>query len=168
MMNKVKVLNWRFALIFFCILVSIFMIVYKIFSIQISEGNFLQNEGNKRYIKYKNIMPIRGTIFDRNNFPLAISSVNYDLYALKGFKKSQLLKLAENFDIEIEITRDDYQKKTILKRNISNEDINRHGTINEYVDLPNLVFFKFLNISKCRKRNKNKFISPPLARVVTK
>ena len=124
MMNKVKVLNWRFALIFFCILVSIFMIVYKIFSIQISEGNFLQNEGNKRYIKYKNIMPIRGTIFDRNNFPLAISSVNYDLYALKGFKKSQLLKLAENFDIEFEITRDDYQKKTILKRNISNEDIN--------------------------------------------
>ena len=124
MMNKVKVLNWRFALIFFCILVSIFMIVYKIFSIQISEGNFLQNEGNKRYIKYKNIMPIRGTIFDRNNFPLAISSVNYDLYALKGFKKSQLLKLAENFDIEIEITSDDYQKKTILKRNISNEDIN--------------------------------------------
>ena len=124
MMNKVKVLNWRFALIFFCILVSIFMIVYKIFSIQISEGNFLQNEGNKRYIKYKNIMPIRCTIFDRNNFPLAISSVNYDLYALKGFKKSQLLKLAENFDIEFEITRDDYQKKTILKRNISNEDIN--------------------------------------------
>ena len=124
MMNKVKVLNWRFALIFFFILVSIFMIVYKIFSIQISEGNFLQNEGNKRYIKYKNIMPIRGTIFDRNNFPLAISSVNYDLYALKGFKKSQLLKLAEHFDIEIEITRDDYQKKTILKRNISNEDIN--------------------------------------------
>ena len=111
-------------MISFCIMASILMIVYKIFSIQISESNFLQNEGNKRYIKYKNITPVRGTIFDRNNFPLAISSVNYDLYALKGFKKSQLLKLAENFDIDYEVTRDHYQKKTLLKKNISNEEIN--------------------------------------------
>ena len=124
MKNNIKVINWRFVLISFCITASILMIVYKIFSIQISESNFLQNEGNKRYIKYKNITPVRGTIFDRNNFPLAISSVNYDLYALKGFKKSQLLKLAENFDIDYEVTRDHYQKKTLLKKNISNEDIN--------------------------------------------
>ena len=124
MKNNIKVINWRFALIFLCITASILMIVYKIFSIQISESNFLQNEGNKRYIKYKNITPVRGTIFDRNNFPLAISSVNYDLYALKGFKKSQLLKLAENFDIDYEVTRDHYQKKTLLKKNISNEEIN--------------------------------------------
>ena len=124
MKNNIKVINWRFALISFCIMASILMIVYKIFSIQISESNFLQNEGNKRYIKYKNITPVRGTIFDRNNFPLAISSVNYDLYALKGFKKSQLLKLAENFDIDYEVTRDHYQKKTLLKKNISNEEIN--------------------------------------------
>ena len=124
MKNNIKVINWRFVLISFCITASILMIVYKIFSIQISESNFLQNEGNKRYIKYKNITPVRGTIFDRNNFPLAISSVNYDLYALKGFKKSQLLKLAENFDIDYEVTRDHYQKKTLLKKNISNEEIN--------------------------------------------
>ena len=124
MKNNIKVINWRFALISFCIMASILMIIYKIFSIQISESNFLQNEGNKRYIKYKNITPVRGTIFDRNNFPLAISSVNYDLYALKGFKKSQLLKLAENFDIDYEVTRDHYQKKTLLKKNISNEEIN--------------------------------------------
>ena len=124
MKNNIKVINWRFALISFCIMASILMIVYKIFSIQISESNFLQNEGNKRYIKYKNITPVRGTIFDRNNFPLAISSVNYDLYALKGFKKSQLLKLAENFDIDYEVTRDHYQKKTLLKKNISNKEIN--------------------------------------------
>ena len=124
MKNNIKVINWRFALIFFCIMASILMIIYKIFSIQISESNFLQNEGNKRYIKYKNITPVRGTIFDRNNFPLAISSVNYDLYALKGFKKSQLLKLAENFDIDYEVTRDHYQKKTLLKKNLSNEEIN--------------------------------------------
>ena len=124
MKNNIKVINWRFALISFCITASILMIVYKIFSIQISESNFLQNEGNKRYIKYKNITPVRGTIFDRNDFPLAISSVNYDLYALKGFKKSQLLKLAENVDIDYEVTRDHYQKKTLLKKNISNEEIN--------------------------------------------
>ena len=98
-------------------------IIYKIFQIQIIESNFLKNEGNKRYIKYKNITPVRGTIYDRNNFPLAISSVNYDLYALKGFKKSELLKIAENLYIDFKLVEGDYEKKTLLKRNISKKEI---------------------------------------------
>jgi len=123
MKSKIKVFNWRFVLISFCILISILAIIYKIFQIQIIESNFLKNEGNKRYIKYKNITPVRGTIYDRNNFPLAISSVNYDLYALKGFKKSELLKIAENLYIDFKIVEGDYEKKTLLKRNISKKEI---------------------------------------------
>ena len=123
MKSKIKVFNWRFALISFCILISILAIIYKIFQIQIIESNFLKNEGNKRYIKYKNITPVRGTIYDRNNFPLAISSVNYDLYALKGFKKSELLKIAENLYIDFKLVEGDYEKKTLLKRNISKKEI---------------------------------------------
>ena len=78
MRNKAKILNWRFFLICACISFSIIAVIYKVFLIQIKESNFLQNEGNKRYVKYKNISPVRGSIFDKNNFPLAVTLVNYD------------------------------------------------------------------------------------------
>ena len=115
MRNKVKILNWRFFLICACISFSILAVIYKVFSIQIKESNFLQNEGNKRYVKYKNISPVRGSIFDKNNFPLAVTLVNYDLYALRGFKKTNLLKLAENIEIEFNDVDQAFVKKTLLK-----------------------------------------------------
>ncbi len=82
MKNSISFLNWRFVLISMTIGICMFAIIFKIFSIQVSDSSFLQNEGAKRYVKFKNIVPTRGTIFDRNNFPLAVSIVNYDLYAL--------------------------------------------------------------------------------------
>ena len=83
MNNKINYINWRFILIAAVILACLVTIIFKIFSIQFFESNFLQNEGNKRYVKYKDVVPVRGTIYDRNNFPLAVSIINYDLYALK-------------------------------------------------------------------------------------
>ena len=117
------ILNWRFLLIFFCILIALIAIIYKIFSIQFFDSNFLQNEGNKRYVKYKDVVPVRGSIFDRNKFPLAVSIVNYDIYALKGFTKSQLLKLSEKVDLDIEVGEESFSKKTLLKKNISNKQL---------------------------------------------
>ena len=117
------ILNWRFLLIFFCILIALIAIIYKIFSIQFFDSNFLQNEGNKRYVKYKDVVPVRGSIFDRNKFPLAVSIVNYDIYALKGFTKSQLLKLSEKVDLDIEVAKESFSKKTLLKKNISNKQL---------------------------------------------
>tara|TARA_Y100000817_G_scaffold312786_1_gene307407 strand:- start:99 stop:1724 length:1626 start_codon:yes stop_codon:yes gene_type:complete len=117
------ILNWRFLLIFFCILIALIAIIYKIFSIQFFDSNFLQNEGNKRYVKYKDVVPVRGSIFDRNKFPLAVSIVNYDIYALKGFTKSQLLKLSEKVDLDIEVAEESFSKKTLLKKNISNKQL---------------------------------------------
>ena len=125
MMNNKNniILNWRLLLIFFCILIALIAIIYKIFSIQFFDSNFLQNEGNKRYVKYKDVVPVRGSIFDRNKFPLAVSIVNYDIYALKGFTKSQLLKLSEKVDLDIELIEESFSKKTVLKKNISNEQL---------------------------------------------
>ena len=116
-------LNWRFLLISFCILVALIAIIYKIFSIQFFDSNFLQNEGNKRYVKYKDVVPTRGSIFDRNEFPLAVSIVNYDIYALKGFTKSQLLRLSEKVELDIKVIEDSFGKKTLLKKNISNKQL---------------------------------------------
>ena len=130
MNSKNILINWRFLLISFVFLSALTAIIYKIFSIQFTDSNFLQNEGNKRYIKYKNINPVRGSIFDRNNYPLAVSIVNYDIYALKGFKKSQLLSLAEVIDIDVDVIEDSFRKKTILKKSLSNKEILNIKTLN--------------------------------------
>ena len=130
MNSKNILINWRFLLISFVFLLGLAAIIYKILSIQFIDSNFLQNEGNKRYIKYKNINPVRGSIFDRNNYPLAVSIVNYDIYALKGFKKSQLLSLAEVIEIDVDVIEDSFRKKTILKKSLSNKEILNIKTLN--------------------------------------
>ena len=121
MNNKINYINGRFILIAAVILACSVTIIFKIFSIQFFESNFLQNEGNKRYVKYKDVVPVRGTIYDRNNFPLAVSIINYDLYALKGFTKSQLLNISEKIELDIDPKIKTFNKKTLLKKNISNE-----------------------------------------------
>ncbi len=123
MINKTSAINWRFILIFSSISFCFLAIIFKIFSIHIFDSTFLQKEGAKRYVKYQEITPIRGTIFDRNNFPLAVSIVNYDLYALKGFKKEELLKLSEIIELEKEFISETFNKKILLKKNISNEKL---------------------------------------------
>ena len=123
MINKKSAINWRFILIFSSISFCFLAIIFKIFTIHIFDSTFLQKEGAKRYVKYQEITPIRGTIFDRNNFPLAVSIVNYDLYALKGFKKTELLKLSEIIELEKEFISETFNKKILLKKNISNEKL---------------------------------------------
>ena len=130
MNNKNILLNWRFLLISSSVICALIAIVFKVLSIQFIDSSFLQDEGNKRYIKYKDINPVRGTIFDRNNFPLAVSILNYDLYALSGFKKSQLLSVAEVIDIDVDINKDIFIKKTILKKGLSNNEILRIKKLN--------------------------------------
>ena len=123
MKNRLKYFNWRFLLITSFIFVSILAIVFKILSIQFVDSRFLQNEGNKRYIKYRYIVPVRGTIYDRNDIPLAVSAINYDLYALRGFTKSQLINMSEIIDLNIELDDKYFSKKTLLKKNISDDKL---------------------------------------------
>ena len=128
MKNKNLLLNWRLLLILIAFISALIAIIFKILSIQFVDSNFLKNEGYKRYIKYKEINPVRGGIFDRNNFPLAISIVNYDLYALKGFKKHQLLNLAEVLDINID--DESFAKKTLIKKGLTKEELLNINEIN--------------------------------------
>ena len=120
---KSNFINWRLVFICSFLVASIFAIFYKIISVQIEESIFLQNEGKKRYIKYRNINPVRGSIYDRNNFPLAISIINYDLYALKGLNNDQYLKLKDNIAIDEEfLIKKLFTKKILLKKNINAEE----------------------------------------------
>jgi len=130
MKNKNMTFNWRFLLISFVLFFALISIIIKLFSIQFLDSNFLKSEGDKRYIKYEEVNPVRGSIFDRNNFPLAISIVNYDLYALKGFKRQQLFSLAEVIDIDIDIDNDFFMKKTLIKEGLSKEELLEISKIN--------------------------------------
>ena len=123
MKKKNKFFNWRFFTIAITVAICFLAVIYRIFSIQVMDSAFLQNEGAKRHIKYKDIIPIRGTIFDRNNVPLAVSVINYDLYALKGFQKSQLLKLSELIELDIDYLTEVFEKKTLLKKNVSRKNL---------------------------------------------
>ena len=121
-MKKSNFINWRLFFICFCFIGAIFLVICKILSVQIEDGLFLQNEGKKRYIKYRDNNPVRGAIYDRNKFPLAVSIVNYDLYALNGLNIDNYLRLKDILNLEIELQiNEPFKKKTLLKRSLTSE-----------------------------------------------
>lgn len=114
-------LNWRLLIVCICLTFSVITVAYKIISVQVEDSIFLKNEGKKRYVKYRTINPVRGTIFDRNNFPLAVSIINYDLYALNGLNIDKYLKLKDRIDIENNSSvMNSFSKKTLLKKKHNN------------------------------------------------
>ena len=115
-----KYINIRLVLICAALSLAIISVVTKLVLLSISDGIFLQNEGKKRYIKYREIKSVRGGIYDRNNFPLAISIVNYDLYALSGLTINELKKVNVALSNEINLDKNFlFKKKTLLKKNIT-------------------------------------------------
>ena len=128
-MKKINFLNWRLILICTCLFFSIIAVSYKVISVQIEDSLFLKNEGKKRYIKYRTINPVRGTIYDRNNTPLAVSIINYDLYALSGLNTNRYLKLKDAISIQDDILIDgSFSQKTLLKKGLT---LDEQKTINE-------------------------------------
>ena len=123
-MKKNNFFNWRFFVIIITIFFISFAIVWKLFDIQVTDKEFLENEGEKKYVTYKNIKPIRGTIYDKNGFPLAISTVSYDLYALKDYSKTKHKLLTDKLGLEIDFPSSGFDKKTLIKKNLDINQIN--------------------------------------------
>ena len=123
-MKKNNFFNWRFFVIIITIFFISFAIVWKLFDIQVTDKEFLENEGEKKYVTYKNIKPIRGTIYDKNGFPLAISTVSYDLYALKDYSKTKHKLLRDKLGLEIDFPSSGFNKKTLIKKNLDINQIN--------------------------------------------
>ena len=122
-MKKISYVNWRLVLVCSCLSLAVISVSYKIISLQLEDSAFLQNEGKKRYIKYRTLNPVRGTIFDRNNFPLAVSIVNYDLYALRGLNRDKFLRIKDKINLEqISISGALFTRKTLLKKNLSRDE----------------------------------------------
>jgi len=122
-MKKISIINWRFILVCSFFSLSIFAIAYKIISLQIDDSIFLKNEGKKKYIKYRNINPVRGTIYDRNNFPLAVSIINYDLYALKGLELAKFISIKDLISLDEDLNiNESFSKKTLIKKGLSRNE----------------------------------------------
>tara|TARA_B110000003_G_scaffold47308_1_gene45705 strand:- start:5846 stop:7465 length:1620 start_codon:yes stop_codon:yes gene_type:complete len=122
-MKKISIINWRFILVCIFFSLSIAAIAYKIISLQIDDSIFLKNEGKKKSIKYRNINPVRGTIYDRNNFPLAVSIINYDLYALKDLDKAKFILIKDRISLDSNLKIDEsFPKKTLIKKGLSRNE----------------------------------------------
>ena len=86
--------SWRAYLIYVFLGISLLILVWRIASLQYIEGDFLTSKGKSMLETTRSIPANRGSIFDRNNFPLAVSIKQYDLYALKNFSEKDFSKLS--------------------------------------------------------------------------
>ena len=112
--------SWRAYLIYSFLVISILMLIFRILSLRFIDGDFLTSKGKSMLEATRPIPSIRGSILDRNDFPLAISINQYDLYALKKFTKEdhekliKLLSLSKDFSDIKKIN-----KKTLIFSNLN-------------------------------------------------
>ena len=91
--------RWIF-IVFFIILILV-ALVFKLFLINTVEHNFLALEGKKRIERIVKETPLRGTITDRNGYPLAVSTLVYSVWVnplninLSGEKFKAVMRLLE-------------------------------------------------------------------------
>jgi cell division protein FtsI (penicillin-binding protein 3) len=66
--------GWRLSLVWSCLALAGLAIIWKLFSLQLVDGEFLQNQGDARTVRVEPLVAHRGMITDRNGEPLAIST----------------------------------------------------------------------------------------------
>ena len=134
-MRKLNFFNWRFFIIIVFLILSIAAIFIRVIYLQIDKENFLKNWGQNQHIAYRVLTPVRGTIYDRNKIPLAITLTHYDLYGLRNIDKKDFEKLKNitSFDTSFnQFTLNN--KKTLLYESLSPELIStiKKSSINNY------------------------------------
>jgi len=112
--------SWRAYLIYIFLLLSLLILVFRIVSLQYIEGDFLKSKGESMLETSRSIPAIRGSILDRNNFPLAVSINQYDLYALKFFSEDDFEKLKDFLILNKDFpTIKKIDKKTLIFSNLN-------------------------------------------------
>ncbi len=69
------------------------MLGYRVVDLQLLSHDFLQNEGDKRSVRYESVPAHRGVIFDRNGKPLAASTPVVTIWGMPN----ELLKVPERW-----------------------------------------------------------------------
>jgi len=145
----------RSRFIFLLCLISVMLLglFARSFYLQYLESDFLNSEGDKKHIKYKNIPASRGTIYDRNGVPLAVSIPVYRLIVdpktlLKKDNYPQLLSSLSKIiskparEIDLELRKRSSKRYFVLKRELrkSEVEIVRGDNFGNYVWLE--TFYK--------------------------
>ncbi len=112
--------SWRAYLIYIFLAISLFILVFRMVSLKYVEGDFLTSKGQSMLETSRSIPAIRGSILDRNNFPLAVSINQYDLYALKQFSEEDFEKLKDF----LFFTKDFSDIKKLNKKNLIFSNLN--------------------------------------------
>nr|MDT0253094.1 penicillin-binding protein 2 [Endozoicomonas sp.] len=73
--------RWRLKVLQSILLIAGLAIGYRIVDLQLLDRHFLQNEGDKRSVRYEPVAAHRGVIFDRNGDPLAVSTPVVTIWA---------------------------------------------------------------------------------------
>ena len=126
----------RFIFLLCLISVMLLGLFARSFYLQYLESDFLNSEGDKKHFKYNSILASRGSIFDRNGVPLAVSIPAYRLIVdpktlLKSDNYSQLLSSLSKIlskperEIDSEIRKRSSKKYFVLKRELRKSDVEK-------------------------------------------
>lgn len=116
--------NWRLILIFLFLFISITAIFSRMVYIQLQEGIFLLQAGSNQNTKVRTIEFKRGSIFDKNGIPLAISITGFDLFALSGLSEDQFLRIQNTLNLR-NIKYETFSKKTLIKQSLSFDEMRK-------------------------------------------
>ena len=116
--------NWRLILIFLFLFISITAIFTRMVYIQLQEGNFLLQAGSNQNTKVRTIKFKRGSIFDKNGIPLAISITGFDLFALSGLSEDEFLRIQNTLNLR-DIKYETFIKKTLIKQSLSFDEMRK-------------------------------------------
>ncbi len=72
--TEVQLHQWRFYGMWACVLLVFMILIARAFYIQILDHVFLQSKANERILQSEQVHAMRGTIYDRNGVPLAVST----------------------------------------------------------------------------------------------
>ena len=121
---KIYYKNWRLFLIFLFLFLSIAVIVSRMVYVQVEQGNFLLQKGNNQNTSVRVIKFKRGSIYDKNGIPLAISITGFDLFALSGLREDDFLKIKNTLKLN-DLEYKSFNKKSLIKNSLSFEEMRK-------------------------------------------
>lgn len=124
----------RFYFLITLLFLIYFILVGRLFYLQIVKGEYYSEISNRNYIKVFQSNPPRGKIYDRNGVLLAYDIPTFDLIAFpyivrENYKIEELRLLLKNvFGVELdektqEIIRKNLLPKITVKKNLTQKDV---------------------------------------------
>ena len=88
-------LSWRALTVYLTLFIIFCAVLFRIFTIQFNDRDFLDSKGERMILTSQVIPALRGGIYDRKNFPLAVSVLQYNLFALRNFSQEDYSAVQE-------------------------------------------------------------------------